>query len=38
MLQRVGDVQRAHFHEEPQAFGRWFAGLFFSNPQTGEQS
>jgi hypothetical protein len=33
MLSRVKDTQKAHLDDEPQAFGRWFAGLFFMNPQ-----
>ena len=30
MLDRVSDVQKAHILDESQAFGRWFADLFFS--------
>lgn len=33
MLERVADTQKQHLDEEPQAFGRWFANLFFLNPR-----
>jgi AIPR protein len=33
MLDRVKDTQKLHLEAEPQAFGRWFAELFFMNPQ-----
>jgi hypothetical protein len=33
MLDRVKDTQKANLDGEPQAFGRWFAKLFFQNPQ-----
>src|SRR5687768_6400182 len=33
MLWRVKEAQKTHLHEEPQAFGRWFAELFFMSPQ-----
>lgn len=33
MLERVRDTQKKHLEGEPQAFGRWFAELFFMNPQ-----
>src|SRR5262245_34453834 len=33
MLERVKDVQKQHIDSEPQAFGRWFAELFFLNPR-----
>ena len=33
MLDRVKDTQKATLDGEPQAFGRWFAKLFFRNPQ-----
>jgi hypothetical protein len=32
MLDRVKDVQQLHLDAEPQAFGRWFAELFFNSP------
>lgn len=32
MLDRVKDAQKLHVLDEPQAFGRWFADLFFLNP------
>ncbi len=33
MLKRVSDTHKGHLGGEPQAFGRWFAGLFFMNPR-----
>ncbi len=33
MLDRVKDTQKDHLDGEPQAFGRWFANLFFMNPR-----
>lgn len=33
MLDRVKATQQLHPDSEPQAFGRWFAELFYSNPQ-----
>lgn len=33
MLDRVKDMEQLHLDAEPQAFGRWFAELFFMNPQ-----
>ena len=33
MLSRVKDTQTQHLDGEPQAFGRWFAELFFMSPQ-----
>src|SRR5712664_2123571 len=33
MLDRVKDTEQIHLDAEPQAFGRWFAELFFMNPQ-----
>lgn len=33
MLDRVKDTQKLHVDSEPQAFGRWFAELFFMNPR-----
>lgn len=33
MLDRVKDTHSRHLDGEPQAFGRWFAELFFMNPQ-----
>ena len=33
MLQRVADTQKRHLEAEPQAFGRWFAKLFFMSPR-----
>src|SRR5687767_1708865 len=33
MLNRVVETQKQHLEAEPQAFGRWFAELFFMNPQ-----
>jgi len=33
MLERVKDTQKRHLEAEPQAFGRWFAELFFMNPR-----
>src|SRR4051794_33962522 len=33
MLSRVQDTQKHHLDGEPQAFGRWFAKLFFMNPR-----
>jgi hypothetical protein len=32
MLDRVKETQKQHLDAEPQAFGRWFAELFFMNP------
>jgi AIPR protein len=32
MLDRVKETQKQHLEAEPQAFGRWFAELFFMNP------
>ena len=33
MLERVNETHREHLEDEPQAFGRWFAELFFMNPR-----
>jgi hypothetical protein len=33
MLERVKETQNKHLHGEPQAFGRWFAELFFMKPR-----
>jgi len=33
MLERVKETQKQHLDGEPQAFGRWFAELFFMNPR-----
>src|SRR6266852_1163216 len=33
MLERVKETQKQHLDAEPQAFGRWFAGLFFMSPR-----
>lgn len=33
MLERIAEVQKLHLEAEPQAFGRWFAGLFYMNAQ-----
>ena len=33
MLARVKETQKQHLDGEPQAFGRWFAELFFMNPR-----
>ncbi len=33
MLDRVKDTQKQHLDAEPQAFGRWFAELFFMSPR-----
>ncbi len=33
MVQRVKETQKDHVESEPQAFGRWFAELFFMNPR-----
>src|SRR5687768_14876997 len=33
MLDRVRDTERQHLEAEPQAFGRWFAELFFQKPR-----
>lgn len=33
MLERVKETQKQHLEGEPQAFGRWFAQLFFMNPR-----
>ena len=33
MLERVKETQNKHLDGEPQAFGRWFAELFFMNPR-----
>src|SRR5882762_9930747 len=33
MLDRVKETQKQHLEAEPQAFGRWFAELFFMSPQ-----
>ena len=33
MLERVRDTQKRHLEGEPQAFGRWFADLFFLKPR-----
>lgn len=33
MISRVKETQKSHLDGEPQAFGRWFAELFFMNPQ-----
>lgn len=32
MLERVKETQMQHLEGEPQAFGRWFAELFFMSP------
>ena len=33
MLERVKETQKQHLEGEPQAFGRWFADLFFMSPR-----
>jgi hypothetical protein len=33
MLSRVKEAQKDHLDGEPQAFGRWFASLFFLSPR-----
>ncbi len=33
MLERVKETEKEHLDSEPQAFGRWFAELFFMNPR-----
>lgn len=33
MLERVKETQKQHLEGEPQAFGRWFAELFFTSPR-----
>lgn len=33
MLDRVKETQKGHLDGEPQAFGRWFAELFFMKPR-----
>jgi AIPR protein len=33
MLDRVEDIRKNHLHEKPQAFGCWFAELFFTSPR-----
>jgi hypothetical protein len=33
MLRRVKETQRLRLEGEPQAFGRWFAELFFTSPR-----
>jgi hypothetical protein len=33
MLDRVKETQKQHLDGEPQAFGRWFAELFFMSPR-----
>jgi hypothetical protein len=33
MLDRVRETQKKHLEGEPQAFGRWFAELFFLSPR-----
>src|SRR6266498_6075579 len=33
MLGRVKETQNEHLDAEPQAFGRWFAELFFMSPR-----
>ena len=33
MLERVKETQKQHLDGEPQAFGRWFAELFFMSPR-----
>jgi hypothetical protein len=33
MLERVNETHKEHLDGEPQAFGRWFAELFFMNPR-----
>jgi hypothetical protein len=33
MLDRVKETQSKHLEGEPQAFGRWFAELFYMSPQ-----
>ena len=33
MLERVKETQKGHLEGEPQAFGRWFADLFFMSPR-----
>lgn len=33
MLERVKDTEKQCLDSEPQAFGRWFAELFFMNPR-----
>ncbi len=32
MMDRIQDVGKIYGLKEPQAFGRWFAGMYFSNP------
>src|SRR5437879_9366552 len=34
MHDRVKETQKQHLDAEPQAFGRWFAKLFFMNPRS----
>lgn len=33
MLERVRETQKLYLDEEPQAFGRWFAELYFTSPR-----
>jgi hypothetical protein len=33
MIERVKETQKKHLDGEPQAFGRWFAELFFMTPR-----
>ena len=33
MLERVKETEKQHLEAEPQAFGRWFAELFFMSPR-----
>jgi hypothetical protein len=33
MLDQVNETRKGHLDDEPQAFGRWFANLFFLSPQ-----
>lgn len=33
MLERVKETQKQHLDSEPQAFGRWFAELFYMSPR-----
>jgi hypothetical protein len=33
MLQRVREVGASNGLKPPQAFGRWFAAMYFENPQ-----
>lgn len=33
LIDRVRETQRQHLEKEPQAFGRWFAELFYTQPR-----